>query len=419
MLDVAIIGCGVVGAAAAYELSHYPLHVAVLEAENDVADGTTKANSAILHAGYDPEPGTQMARLNVQGVALAKEICARLDVPYRQCGSLVLALSQAELPHLKKLYANGVANGVPGIRLLTAEETLAMEPQLAPTVAGALFAPSAAIVSPWEFALAMAEVAVRNGVELYRSTPVTNIEKIDGGWQLTTPNGSFAARYVVNAAGLNAQPVAGDDTACTADGLAFVAATARRSVPGIRFGESIRNFAGVRANVDTGDFVIGEADGAPGFIDLAGMKSPGLSSAPAVAKEVTKILAAYNDLPEPKTDYKDGRTRVRFKELPPEQKAELIAKNPAYGRVICRCETITEGEILDALQSDIPAVSIDGVKRRCNAGMGRCQGGFCGPRVLELISKTRGIDPLDVLQDKAGTNVLLCETKTGRGCNHG
>lgn len=182
MLDVAIIGCGVVGAAAAYELSHYPLHVAVLEAENDVADGTTKANSAILHAGYDPEPGTQMARLNVQGVALAKEISARLDVPYRQCGSLVLALSQAELPHLQKLYANGVANGVPGIRLLTAEETLAMEPQLAPTVAGALFAPSAAIVSPWEFALAMAEVAVRNGVELYRSTPVTNIKKIDGGW---------------------------------------------------------------------------------------------------------------------------------------------------------------------------------------------------------------------------------------------
>lgn len=142
MLDVAIIGCGVVGAAAAYELSHYPLHVAVLEAENDVADGTTKANSAILHAGYDPEPGTQMARLNVQGVALAKEICARLDVPYRQCGSLVLALSQAELPHLQKLYANGVANGVPGIQLLTAEETLAMEPQLAPQWPGRCLPPA-------------------------------------------------------------------------------------------------------------------------------------------------------------------------------------------------------------------------------------------------------------------------------------
>ena len=196
-----------------------------------------------------------------------------------------------------------------------------------------------------------------------------------------------------------------------------VSAAARRSVPDIRFGESIRNFAGVRANVDTGDFVIGEAEGAPGFIDLAGMKSPGLSSAPAVAKEVVRILEGHGDLPAAKTDYRDGRTRVRFKELPPEEKAKLIARNPAYGRVICRCETITEGEILDALHTEIPATTIDGVKRRCNAGMGRCQGGFCGPRVLELISRTRGIDPLDVLQDKAGSNVLLCETKQ-EGTNH-
>ena len=482
MLDVAIIGCGVIGAAAAYELSHYPLQTAIFESENDVADCTTKANSAILHAGYDPEPGTRMARLNVEGSALAKEICARLDVPYLQCGSLVLALSPEELPHLQKLYENGIANGVPGIRLLSAEETLAMEPNLAPTVVGALYAPSAAIVSPWEFALAMAEVAVRNGVELHRSCPVTHIEKTAGGWALTTPSGIVETRYIINAAGISAQavhdmaaphkftiqptrgeyylldksegsrvhhvifqcpnengkgvlvaptvhgnlivgpnadPVEGDDTACTAAGLAFVSAAARRSVPNIRFSESIRNFAGVRANVDTGDFVIGEAEGAPGFIDLAGMKSPGLSSAPAVAREAVKILEAHGDLPAPKADYRDGRTRVRFKELPPEEKARLIAKEPAYGRVICRCETITEGEILDALQSEIPAVSIDGVKRRCNAGMGRCQGGFCGPRVLELISKTLGIDPLDVLQDKAGTNVLLRETKTGRGCNHG
>ena len=360
MLDVAIIGCGVVGAAAAYELSHYPLHTAIFEAENDVADCTTKANSAILHAGYDPEPGTRMARLNVEGVALAKEICARLDVPYRQCGSLVLALSPAELPHLQKLYENGLANGVPGIRLLSAEETRAMEPGLSPEVAGALYAPSAAIVSPWEYALAMAEVAVRNGVELHLSSPVTGIQKTASGWALTTPSGVVEARYVVNAAGIradavhdmaaphrftiqptrgeyylldksegtrvqhvifqcpnengkgvlvaptvhgnlivgpNAEPVAGDNTACTAAGLAFVSAAARRSVPDIRFGESIRNFAGVRANVDTGDFVIGEAEGAPGFIDLAGMKSPGLSSAPAVAKEVVRILEGHGDLP--------------------------------------------------------------------------------------------------------------------------
>lgn len=160
-----------------------------------MADCTTKANSAILHAGYDPEPGTRMARLNVEGSALAKEICARLDVPYLQCGSLVLALSPEELPHLQKLYENGIANGVPGIRLLSAEETLAMEPNLAPTVVGALYAPSAAIVSPWEFALAMAEVAVRNGVELHRSCHVTRIEKTAGGWALTTLRNCGNALY--------------------------------------------------------------------------------------------------------------------------------------------------------------------------------------------------------------------------------
>ena len=474
MYDVAIIGCGVIGAATAYALSRYDNKVVILEAENDVADCTTKANSAILHAGYDPAPGTRMARLNVRGVALAKEICAKLDVSYKQCGSLVLALDEKELPHLQHLFENGTANGVPDMKILSREETLSMEPNLSEKVCGALWAPSAAIVNPWEYALAMTEVAVRNGVELRRSCKVTNAEAIEGGYRLTVPGGTVETRCVINAAGIwadkvhsmvepanfhiiptrgeyylldksegtrvshvifqcpnelgkgvlvaptvhgnlivgpNADPVEGDDTACTAAGLAFVSAAARRSVPNIRFSESIRNFAGVRANVDTGDFVIGEAEGAPGFIDLAGMKSPGLSSAPAVAREAVKILEAHGDLPAPKADYRDGRTRVRFKELPPEEKARLIAKEPAYGRVICRCETITEGEILDALHEEIPATTIDGVKRRCGAGMGRCQGGFCGPRVLELISKTLGIRPLDVLQDKAGTNVLLCETK--------
>jgi len=480
MYDVAIIGCGVIGADTAYALSRYDNKVVILEAENDVADCTTKANSAILHAGYDPAPGTRMARLNVRGVALAKEICAKLDVSYKQCGSLVLALDEKELPHLQHLFENGTANGVPNMKILSREETLAMEPNLSEKVCGALWAPSAAIVNPWEYALAMTEVAVRNGVELRRSCKVTNAEAIEGGYRLTVPGGTVEARCVINAAGIwadkvhsmvepanfhiiptrgeyylldksegtrvshvifqcpnalgkgvlvaptvhgnllvgpNAEPVEGNDTSCTSSGLEFVKTTAQRSVPSINFGESIRNFAGVRANVDTGDFVIGEAEGAPGFIDLAGMKSPGLSSAPAVAKEVVRILEGHGDLPAAKTDYRDGRTRVRFKELPPEEKAKLIARDPAYGRVICRCETITEGEILDALHTEIPATTIDGVKRRCNAGMGRCQGGFCGPRVLELISRTRGIDPLDVLQDKAGSNVLLCETKQ-EGTNH-
>ncbi len=478
MYDIAIIGCGVIGAATAYALSRYENKVVILEAENDVANCTTKANSAILHAGYDPEPGTQMARLNVKGVAMAKEICAKLDVPYNQCGSLVLALAPGEVAHLQHLYENGVANGVPGIQLLSAEETKAMEPNLADTVAGALYAPSAAIVSPWEFALAMAEVAVRNGVELRRSCPVSAITKTEEGYTLATASGEVKAKYVINAAGTaaeavhamvgepnfhitptrgeyylldkaegtrvnkvifqcpnelgkgvlvaptvhgnlivgpNAEVVNGDDTSCTSDGLAFVSATARRSVPSINFGESIRNFAGVRANV-SGDFIIQEA--IPGFIDLAGMKSPGLSSAPAVAEEAVNMLAAHGALGAEKADYKDGRKHIWFKHLSAEEKAKIVAENPAYGRVICRCETITEGEILAAIHSEIPATTIDGVKRRAGAGMGRCQGGFCGPRVLELISRELGISPLDVLQDKAGTNVLVSETKLG-GKNNG
>ena len=441
MYDVAIIGCGVIGAATAYALSRYENKVVILEAENDVADCTTKANSAILHAGYDPAPGTKMARLNVRGVELAKEICAKLDVPYKQCGSLVLALSESELPHLQHLYENGTANGVPDMKILTKEETLAMEPNLSENVCGALWAPSAAIVSPWEYALAMTEVAVRNGVELRRSCRVEDAEAMaDGGYRLTTTQGTVEARYVINAAGIwaekvhcmvepasfhitptrgeyylldksegtrvnhvifqcpnelgkgvlvsptvhgnlivgpDAVPVHGDDTSCTSKGLEFVKATAQRSVPSINFGESIRNFAGVRANLDVDDFIIGEEPEAPGWIDLAGMKSPGLSAAPA----------------------------------------ELVKEQPAYGRVICRCETITEGEILAALHSEVPATTIDGVKRRAGAGMGRCQGGFCGPRVLELISKELGMDPLDILQDKNGSNVLVSETKVGGKSN--
>ena len=481
MYDVAIIGCGVIGAAAAYALSRYNNKVVILEAENDVADCTTKANSAILHAGYDPAPGTRMARLNVRGVELAKEICTKLDVPYKQCGSLVLALSESELPHLQHLYENGTANGVPDMKILTKEETLAMEPNLSENVCGALWAPSAAIVSPWEFALAMAEVAVRNGVELHRSCPVTRIEKTAGGWALTTPSGIVETRYIINAAGIsaqavhdmaaphkftiqptrgeyylldksegsrvhhvifqcpnelgkgvlvaptvhgnllvgpNAEPVEGNDTSCTSSGLEFVKATAQRSVPSINFGESIRSFAGVRANLDVDDFIIGEEPEAPGWIDLAGMKSPGLSAAPAVAEEAVAILQQRGVLGAEKADYKDGRRHIRFKELSAEEKAALVKEQPAYGRVICRCETITEGEILAALHSEVPATTIDGVKRRAGAGMGRCQGGFCGPRVLELISKELGMDPLDILQDKNGSNVLLSETKVG-GKNNG
>ena len=204
MLDVAVIGCGIVGANVAYLLSQHKLRAAVFEKENDVSMGTTRANSAIVHAGYDPEPGTAMARLNVRGSALTKEQCAAFDVKYRQIGSLVLAFSDEEMATVRRLYENGVANGVPGVRVLTREETLAMEPNLSDAVCGALYAPSAAIVEPWDLALALAEAAVENGVELHLETAVTGAEKISGGWRLHTAKGDFEARAVVNAAGVEA-----------------------------------------------------------------------------------------------------------------------------------------------------------------------------------------------------------------------
>ncbi len=475
MFDVVIIGCGIIGAATAFELSKYDLKVAVLEKENDVAMGTTRANSAILHAGYDPEPGTLMARLNVKGVKMAKELCAQLDVPYQQIGSLVLAFDEADRQTLQQLYERGTANGVEGMRILSGEEAREMEPNLSPEVKGALYAPSAAIVNPWEYCLAFAEVAVQNGVQLMLDHEVTGIRREGDHYRILCGEEEIETKAIVNAAGVHSgrvhdmvcphsftiRPNIGqyylmdktegklvshvifqcpsavgkgvlvsptvhgnllvgpnslnvedaDREGTTADGLAFVRKTATRSVPGINYRYSIRNFAGLRANAaEQDDFIIEEA--MPGFIDLAGIKSPGLSAAPAIALEAVELLKKTVTLNK-KTEYVQTRRHVRFNEAKPEEKAELIRRNPLYGRVICRCETITEGEIIDAVHSPIPPRSVDGVKRRAGTGMGRCQGGFCGPRVLEILARELGVSPADIPKDRRGSMILVGKTKEG------
>ena len=474
MYDVVIIGCGIVGAATAFELSKYRLKVGIVERENDVACGTTKANSAIIHAGYDPVPGTLMARLNVRGAALARELCAALDVPYLPCGSLVLGFSPEDQAHLEELYRRGVANGVPDLALLTGDEARAMEPNLSPAVTAALHAPTAAICSPWEYGLALAETAVRNGAELQLETAVTGLTPTEEGWRVETNRGVLEARYVVNAAGLDAQaihemaappsfaihpsrgqyflldkseggrvgrvifqcpnekgkgvlvsptvhgnlivgpdaePVEGDDTSTTSAGLVFVRETALRSVPSVDFRTSIRNFAGVRASTGAKDFIIELS--APHFLDLAGICSPGLSAAPAIGEYAVELLGQAGLALERKEDFQASRKRIRFREMSPEEKAKLVAEHPAYGRVICRCETVTEGEILDALAGPIPPRSVDGVKRRAGAGLGRCQGGFCGPRVVELLAREQHRSPGDIPQERAGSWLLVRETKGG------
>ena len=470
MYDVIIIGGGVIGAACAYSLSRYRLKVAMLERSNDLANGTTKANSAIIHAGYDPVPGTLMARLNVEGAAMAPDICRKLDVPYDQCGSLVLAFSQADLTHIQKLYDRGVANGVPGMSLLSAEEVRAMEPEVSEDVVGALLAPSAGIVCPWEYCLAMAEAAVRNGLELHRSTTVTGITHRENTYTIHTNRGDFSAAYVLDAAGLDAgsihamleQPdysitptrgqyylldkseggrcrrtifqcpsdkgkgvlvsptvhgnlivgpdaevVEGNNCSTSAEALAMIAAAARRSIPAVDFRANIRNFAGVRANSSSEDFLIGQSAAHPGFFYLSGVKSPGLSAAPAIGEYMVKQLEKAGLPLTKKENFIDSRERIKFKELSLEEKNALIAKDPAYGRVICRCETITEGEIVAALRSPIPPLSINAVKRRCGAGMGRCQGGFCAPKVHEIMARELGLS-MDAIPMEEADSWLLC-----------
>lgn len=476
MYDVILIGCGIIGAATAYTLSQYTASVLILEAENDIATGTTRANSAILHAGYDPAPGTHMARLNVQGSAMAKDLCAALDVPYRQIGSLVLALRESEMHCLHKLYQQGIANGVPGMRMLDAEQLHRMERRIHPAACGALYAPTAAIVNPWEYCLALAETAVRNGVHLKRRAKVCAIQFMQDRYRVTTTAGTFESRYVVNAAGIfadqihnmvappsfhiktvrgeyylldksegdtvshivfqcpsdaskgilitptcgdnlivgpNAHDVVGEDTSNTAAGLCEIADAARRSVPNLALQNNIRNFSGVRANSDRHDFIIEEVPGAPGFIDLGGIKSPGLTAAPAIGLEAATLLERAGLSLERKQHVIHTRTRLRFRAMSPAQKTQAIAENANYGHVICRCETVTAGEILDAMHTPIPPVSIDGVKRRCGAGLGRCQGGFCASRVMEILSRELHLDPTEIPQDRDGSQILVGRTKGG------
>ena len=474
MLDVVIIGCGIVGAAAAYELSRYDLTVAVTERENDVAMGATKANSAVIHAGYDPWPGTLMARLNVEGAQLATQLFKKLDIPYRQCGSFVLAFSKKEIEDLDRQLDKARKNSVPDVSILPGDELLKMEPNLSKDVVAALYAPTTMIVDPWEYTLALAETSVRNGVQIYLERAVSGIERIRDGYRLHTTGGDMETRRVLNAAGVYSdvihnmvskpafkiQPAKGeyclldksegarvnsvifqcpsrsgkgvlvlptvhgnlivgpssesptsmDDVATTADGLDFVFETARKSVPGIDFGAKIRSFSGIRARSDRRDFIIEEAE--PGFFDLAGIKSPGLSASPAIAKMAVRLMKNSGLVLIEKREFFDSRKRIRSRGLTKDEKSDLVRSDPSYGRVVCRCETVTEGEVRDALNGPLPPRSIDAVKRRCGAGMGRCQGGFCGPRVLEILAKHYQLDPVEVLQDREGTNVLVSETKT-------
>ncbi len=473
--DVAVVGAGVIGSLIARELSRYNLKIALIEKCNDMAMGTSKANSAIVHAGFDAKPGSLKAKFNVEGTALMPELCKTLSVPFKPVGSLVVAFSDEDVETLNSLLERGNINGVPGLEVYDKAKLKEAEPYISDEAKAALWAPSAGIVCPYELTIAAAENAVVNGAEFIRNFEVKDID-FDGGI-FTVSNGEkeINAKYIINAAGVYCDEIAaliGDnsihttprkgeymlcdksvghlanhtifqcpskmgkgilvtptvdgnlllgpsaldvedknDVATTSEKLSDILNIAKKSVPCLTTREVITSFAGLRAHCDRNDFIIEPSEKNAQFINVAGIESPGLSSAPAIALYVKDIILKSMSAEE-KSDFNPVREEpVRFRHMSNEERKALIEKNPAYGRIICRCETITEGEILDAINAPAGARDVDGVKRRTRAGMGRCQGGFCGSKVVELLAQELGVEINEITKFGGDSKILYERTK--------
>ena len=472
--DCLIIGGGVSGAAVARELSRYTRKLCLVERGEDLCVGTSKANSAIVHAGFDARPGSLMARFNVEGSRKMEALARELDVPYRKNGSLVLCFDMDQLPQLEMLFRQGLENGLDDLAILSGEQVRAMEPQVSKDCVAALYAPSGALVCPFSLTYALAENAMENGLELRLNTTVTGFAKKRGIWNVETDRGILKARTVVNAAGVYAAelhnlvsgqklhitprrgeyclldktagqlvsrtifqlpgklgkgvlvtptvhgnlllgPTAEDigdfeGTNTTARGLETLRAAAARSVEGLPMGQVITAFAGLRAHEDGHEFVLGEAEDAPGFFDCAGIESPGLSSAPAIGTYLAGLVAEKLSL-QPRKGFRPTRHAIpdpRAMEFAARQ--ALIAREPAYGRILCRCEQISEGEVLEAIRRG--ARSLVGIQRRTRVGMGRCQGGFCGPKLMELLDR-EGIFWEEQTKSGGESRLLIGRNKEG------
>ena len=473
MYDVIIIGAGVSGCAAARELSRYRARVCVLEKAEDVCCGTSKANSAIAHAGYDAPTGSLMAKLNVQGNQMMEQLSKELDFEFQRIGSLVICRDVEDLPNLQALYDRGAANGVTGLRIVEKEELRQMEPNISDDAVAALYAPTAGIVCPFGMNIAFAENAAVNGVEFRFDTEVQGIRKTESGWLLETNRGQFEAKCVVNAAGVYADvihnmvseqkiritPRRGDyclldksagghvarvifalpgkygkgilvtptvhgnllvgptavDTEnkegsnTTREGLDQVIEKAGENVKNLPMRSVITSFAGLRAHEENHEFIIGEVEGAAGFVDCAGIESPGLTASPAIGVMVAGIVREILQLEENPSFDGTRKGILKPQALPVEERRQLIRDNPAYGNIICRCEMVTEGEILEAIRRPLGAKTTDGVKRRTRAGMGRCQSGFCNPKVVEILARELNVDE-GAIRKAGGDSWYLLET---------
>ncbi|MCG8477645.1 MAG: NAD(P)/FAD-dependent oxidoreductase [Spirochaetales bacterium] len=481
--DVVIIGAGIVGSMVARELSKYRLSVAVVEKEADVGMGQSTSNSAIIHSGHDPEPGTEKARLNVRGNELWYDIAPELDVPLLRTGALIVAVGAEEQQSLYPLLERGTSNGVKGLEILTREQVLEMEPQLSPDVSGALSTPTAGVVDAFQGVLGAAENAATNGVEFLLNTEVRGTVVEDGTLKaLTTTQGTIHADWFINAAGVHSDEImhmAGDhpefeitvrrgeyfvfdesrlnvaqvlfpmpgakgkgilvtttthgntmvgpnsdyvedkhDSAVTEEGMHEILTGATKLVPGVSPRDVIATFAGLRATGNYApdghgkDFLIEVSKTVRGLVNLAGIESPGYASAPAIGEHVAALLRGEGVALKERADWNPRRRGIpRFRDLDHAQRSALIKENPAYGRIVCRCEEVTEGEIIEAIHSPIPATTYDAIKRRTWLGTGRCQGSFDYPRTLEILSRELGVSMTKITKKGPGSVFLYRRTK--------
>ena len=472
--DAIVIGGGVVGCSALRYLSAYAGNYLLLEKEAEVATGASAANSGIVHTGYDCEPGTNKARFNVAGANRMEEVCRALHVSYQKTGSLVVGREQ-DLPELQKLLSQGEQNGVKNLRILEREEFLRIQPDVNASYRYALYSPDTAIVSPYNLTIAYAESAIVNGSAVLTGAEVTAVERKDDLFRLHTKRGEFVARYLINAAGANcaavndlasgepftvtyrkgeyyvadkqqpgkeqvktvvypcpnemgkgilvvpttagnllygptAENIQNYETEVSRQGLSAVRTATSSLIDGLKFNGTIRVFAGVRV-LSGHDFIVKEDERVPGLFTFGGICSPGLSASPALGEEAALCAARYLKK-EKKKEVLPLPPRVRVKDLTEEEKNALIRKDPRYGKVVCRCETVTEGEILAELSRPLPPKTLDGFKRRLRTGMGRCQGGFCWPRMAELLTEN-GVPLAEITKAGAGTEIVVSEIKAG------
>ncbi|MFV3010637.1 NAD(P)/FAD-dependent oxidoreductase [Clostridium botulinum] len=471
MFDVTIIGSGVTGAAVARELSKYNLKTCVVEKAIDVANGTSKANSGIVHAGEDPIPGTLKAKMNVRGNEMFDKLQEEIDFPFKRNESFVLCFDEKDIEKLEELRQRGLKNGLPDtMEILNREEALKLEPNLSEYVVAALRLPTGGIVSPYEFNIALVESAAINGVEFKLETEIIDIEKKEDGYILKTNKGDIETKVVVNAAGVFGDKINNmvsekkyhitarkgeyllfdktvgdvvqrtifqlptkmgkgvlvtptadgnlllgptsvdveekDDFGTTREGLDTVAEKAKLSIKEIPMRQVITSFAGLRAHEENSDFIIGEAEGAKNFINAIGIESPGLTSAPAIGEYIREMIVEKLK-PEENKEFNPIRKDIpKFREMTNEERKEMIKENSAYGKIVCRCEVVTEGEIRDAIRRPLGAKTVDGIKRRTRAGMGRCQSGFCSNRIVEILAEELGIKRNEVTKFGGNSKIL-------------